>query len=81
MTTLSTDTNPLIEKIQIEMLRHVSPARKMNMVSQMNQTVRTFMLAGLKKRNPDAPPVTLRRLLAELLIGEELTQKVYDYHG
>jgi hypothetical protein len=81
MTTLSADTDPRIEKIQIEMHRQVSPARKMRMVAQMNQTVKTFMLAGLKQRNPEATPETLRRMLAALLLGDELAQKVYDYHA
>ncbi len=81
MTTLSADTDPRIEKIQIEMLRQVSAERKMRMVAQMNYTVRTFMLAGLKQRNPDASPDTLRRMLAELLLGEELARKVCNYHA
>ena len=81
MTTLSMDTDPRIEKIQIEMLRGVSSERKLRMVSQMNQTVRVFMLAGLKDRNPNIQPETLRRLLAELLFGEELGRKVCEYHA
>lgn len=81
MTTLSADTDPRIEKIQIEMLRLASPARKMRMVAQMNHTVLTFMMAGLKQRNPDATPETLRLLLAALILGDELAQKVCDYHA
>ena len=81
MTTLSADTDPRIEKIQIEMFRQVSPAHKMRMVAQMNYTVRTFMMAGLKQRNPEATPETLRRMLAALLLGDELAQKVCDYHA
>ena len=81
MTTLSADTDPRIEKIQIEMFRQVSPARKMRMVAQMNYTVRTFMMAELKLRNPEAIPETLRRVLAALLLGDELARKVCDYHA
>jgi len=81
MTAFPSDTDPRIEKIQIEMLRHVSPARKMRMVAQMNYVVRTFMVAGLKQRHPGASPEMLRRMLAELLLGAELAQKVCDYHG
>ena len=81
MTTLSADTDPRIEKIQIEMFRQASPAQKMRMVAQMNHTVRTFMLAVLKQRNPGASPEILRRMLAELLLGDELAQKVCNYHA
>lgn len=81
MTTLSMDTHPKIEKIQIELLRSVSPARKLRMVSEMNHTVHVFMQAGLKQRNPNASPEVLRRMLAELLLGEVLARKVYAYHA
>ena len=81
MTTLPMDTDPRIEKTQIEMLRGVFSVGKLLMVSQMHQTVRVFMLAGLKDRNPNIQPETLRRLLAELLFGEELGRKVCEYHA
>jgi len=81
MTTLSADTNPKIERIQIELLRQASSARKFQMVTQMNNTVRAFMFAGLKRRNPDATPEMLRRMFAELLLGGELARKVFAYHA
>jgi hypothetical protein len=81
MATLSADTNPKIEQIQIALLRKVSPARKFEMVAQMNKTVRAFMFAGLKRRNPEANPETLRRMFANLLLGEELARKVLAYHA
>ena len=79
MSTLSADTDPKIEQIQIELLRKVSPTRKFEMVAQMNNTVRTFMFAGLKRRNPEATPEMLRRMFAELLLGEDLARKVFTY--
>lgn len=81
MSALSADTDPRIEKTQIELLRKVSPERKFQMVAQMNYTLRAFMMAGLKQRNPQASPETLRRKLADLLLGEELAQKVFAYHA
>jgi len=81
MSVLSADTDPRVEKIQIELLRKVSPERKFQMVAQMNYTVRVFMVAGLKQRNPDASPEAIRRMLADLLLGEELARKVFAYHA
>jgi hypothetical protein len=81
MATLSADTNPKIEQIQIELLRKVSPARKLQMVAQMNNTVRAFMYAGLQRRNPEATAETLRRMFADLLLGEDLARKVFAYHA
>lgn len=81
MTTLSADTHPKIERMQIELLRQASPARKFEMVAQMNNTVRAFMFAGLKRRNPNVTTEELRRMFADLLLGEDLARKVYAYHA
>ena len=81
MTTLSEDTHPEIERIQIKLIRQASSARKFEMVTQMNNTVRAFMFAGLERRNPNATPEEIRHLFANLLLGEELARKVYAYHA
>jgi hypothetical protein len=50
------------------------------MVGQLNTTVRTLALSGLRQRHPEASPETLRRMLADLILGEELAAKVYGEH-
>lgn len=80
MTTLSSDTDPRIEKIQIELLRKMPPERKLHMVAQMNQTVQSFMMAGLRERNPNLPTEALRTMFAELLLGKQLAERVLTYH-
>jgi hypothetical protein len=47
------------------------------MVDQMNQTVRTLALSGLRQRHPQATLEELRRRLADLLLGSELAARVY----
>ena len=47
------------------------------MVSEMNQTVRTLMLSGLRQRFPHGTDAELRRRLADLWLGEELAARVY----
>jgi len=81
MTTLSSDTDPRIEKIQIELLRKMSPERKLHMVAQMNHTVHSFMMAGLKERNPNLSAEVLRTMFAELLLGKQLAERVLTYHA
>ena len=71
------DTHPRMEALQIELLRNAPPCRKLEMVGQMNAAVRQMALSGLKMRYPDDPPEKLRRRLADLLLGEELANKVY----
>lgn len=63
--------------MQIEMLRNASPARKLELVGQLNLTVKTLAMAGLKTRYPNDSPELLRRRLADLILGPELALKVY----
>ena len=71
------DTHPEAEAALIGMLRQVPPWRKLHMVGQLNQTVRTLALSGLRQRHPEATPQELRRRLADLLLGPDLAALVY----
>ena len=77
MTTLSLDTHPKIERLQIERLRHMPAWRKMALMGEMSQTVRVLALAGLRQRYPDDTPALRQRRLADLLMGPELATRVY----
>ena len=70
-----------MEALQIQLWRQANPTRKMDMVAQLNATVKTLALAGLRSRFPKAREVELRRRLADLLLGEELARKVYGELG
>ncbi len=71
------DTHPEAEAVLIKLLRQAPPWRKLYIVGQMNQTVRTLALSGLRQRHPQATPHELRRRLADLLLGTELAERVY----
>ena len=77
MITLSPDTHPDAERVQIELLRQAPTWRKLHMVAQMNSTLRALALSGLRQRYPDASPDELRRRLADLWLGPELAAKAY----
>jgi len=47
--------------VQIELLRQAPAWRKLDMVGQLNQTLRTLALSGLRQRHPQATPQELRR--------------------
>jgi len=53
------------------------PWRKLEMVGQMNQAVRQLAIIGLKQRHPNDPPERIQRWLADLMLGEEVAEKVY----
>jgi len=71
------DTRPEVEAVLIGLLRQAPPWRKLHMVGQLNQTVRTLALSGLRQRYPEATPQELRRRLADLLLGPDLATQVY----
>jgi hypothetical protein len=77
MLTQLTDTTPEIDALQVKLLRQTGPARKLALLAQMNFTVRTLALAGLRTRHPNDPPEIINRRLADLVLGAELAQKAY----
>lgn len=77
MTTLFPDTHPEAEAVLIRLLRQAPAWRKLAMVGEMNEAIKTMMHSGLKERYPTDTPEALQRRMANLLLGEELAQKVY----
>jgi hypothetical protein len=77
MSDLFPDTSPEAEKVLVDLLRKTPAQRKLEMVGQMNETVRTFALCGLKQRYPQSTPKELRNALAEVLLGTELANRIY----
>ncbi len=77
MSIFSEDTSPEAEKILIDLLRKTPGWRKLELVGEINETVKLMNLSGLKARYPDDSPEKLRRRLADLLLGKELAEKAY----
>jgi hypothetical protein len=71
------DTHPDIERIQIELMRRAPVWRKLDLLGQLNQTLKVLALSGLQQRYPHASQSELRRRLADLILGEELATKAY----
>lgn len=77
MSTLSSDTSPDAERVQIQLLRQMPSWRKLELVAQLNQTVRTLLLEGLRQRYPNADAKELQQRFAELLLGATLAERAY----
>jgi hypothetical protein len=71
------DTRPEAEQVLLELRRQAPAWRKLELVAQMNETVRLLVLSGLRQRYPLATPQELRRRLADVLLGPELATRVY----
>ena len=78
MSLLSSDTHPKIEDLQIEFIRRMPAWKKIAMVDGLNETVKTLAISGIKQRHPSATPEQVHRMLAGLMLGEDLARKVYD---
>ncbi len=79
MASYYSDTHPKIEQMQIEFIRRMPSWKKFSIVDGLNETVKTLAITGIKQRNPNATPKQIHRMLAELMLGAELAQKVYDH--
>jgi hypothetical protein len=77
MTQVFPDTSPETERVLFTLLREMPPWRKVELVAQLNQTVRELALTGLRERYPAASPAELQRRLADLVLGTELAERAY----
>ncbi len=77
MSSLFPDTRPEAEAVLIRLLREAPPWRKLEMVDQLNQSVKMLALAGLRQRYSNDGENHLNRRLVDLLLGDELAFKVY----
>ena len=79
MSVLSSDTHPKMEALQIQVIRHMPAWKKISIVNDLNETVKAMAVSGIRQRHHNATPQQIHRLLAGLMLGEELARKVYDH--
>ena len=70
------DTHPEAERIHIEGLRAMSPARRIRILDELSKTVRTLALAGIRQRFPHASEGEMRLHLATIYLGRELAARI-----
>ncbi len=71
------DTSPEAQRVQDDIYRRMSPARKYHLVFQTYEMGRQLAMAGLRMRHPQATEEELWRLWAQQHLGRELFEKVY----
>jgi hypothetical protein len=77
MKTLAQDTTPAAERVLIQLWREMPAWRKMELVGEMNATVKTLARLGIERRFPNATPNEIERHLKDVLLGKELAARVY----
>jgi len=71
------DTPPEVRRVQCEIYRRMSPARKFRLILDTYEMGKRMAMAGLRMRHPDATQDELWRLWAQQHLGRELFEKVY----
>lgn len=74
---LALDTDARAEKVQFEIYRRMTPLQKVEIVQQMNQTVRHLAMIGLRDRHPDATEEELLYRYVAMVHGEDLARRAY----
>jgi hypothetical protein len=71
------DTAIWAENLQLKFFREAPAWRKLEMAGELTKGMVLLTESGLKSRHPQASPQELRRLLADVLLGQELAARVY----
>jgi hypothetical protein len=72
------DTSPAAEAKLLELLRKKTPSEKLRMVNQLNASLKTLTMSGLRRRFPHADEAELRVHYAEHLLGPEKARLVLE---
>ena len=70
------DTSPEAEEVLLQLIRKAPPWRKLEVVSDLNRTLRELVLSELSERYPHRSDEELRFLLAERLYGAEVARAI-----
>ena len=76
MRTQSMDTSPEAERVQIELLRKASPAKKFSLVNSLSQTMIQASRRNLRRLHPDISEEELALLFVELNYGKDLSERL-----
>ena len=74
---LSADTSPVVERLQIDEWRRMSPLDKARAVDALTRDTQALALAGILRRHPGASGRECFLRLAVLKLGRETTIRLY----
>lgn len=78
MKTLSSDTSPEVERVQIALFRSAPVWRRLVLAGDLSRTVRTLAIQGWRQRHPSAEPVRLPSQMADLWLGADLAAQIAE---
>lgn len=79
MSTISRDTHPEAEKVQIDLIRKTDFSKRMTMLASLTETVRLLSFRAIKRANPGLSDRECDILFVEYHYGKELADKLKKY--
>jgi len=73
----NSDTSPEVRRVQIDLYRRMSPARKFELIRQAYQFCQTLAVPGIRMRYRNATEEEVRGIWAREHLGKDLHNKVY----
>jgi len=73
------DTSPEVERIQNEIFRKMTPARRLQLAIELTQTSRKLLAAGVRQRHPEYNDEQVRLAAIRLTIPEKLFIAAYPH--
>ena len=79
MKPLSSDTSPEAQRVQIELMRRLSPSQKLALAFEVTEAMRNLVLADLRHRFPEADPTEIRRRFIARVLSREDVIRAYGF--
>ena len=76
MKTQSTDTSPEAEKIQLDLLRKASVARRFSLVRSLSNTTIQLARRAIRRTHPEADEQEVLLIFVETHYGKELADRL-----
>jgi hypothetical protein len=71
------DTTPEAARMQLQICRHLSPSRRLELALQMSDSLRKTVEAGVRRRHPEYTGDQVRLAVIRLYLGDQLFGEVY----
>ena len=73
----NSDTSSDARRVQIDIYRRMTPARKFELIAEAYEFGKSLAMAGIRLRYPDATEEQVREIWARQHLGDELYEQAY----
>ena len=79
MKPLAEDTPVEVERIQMEILRRMTPGQKMDCIRDMTMSMAAMQLAAVKRQHPDATEEEIRLRVISRWLPRDIMIRAYNW--